>query len=230
MRKKELLQFYETYKLYIFPIAVVLSSIFLIAFIIYPQAVKLFDNRKAAEDLLNKTKFLESKVKALEGFDEKDLSGKVDYALNIFPAEKDYGNIIGLMQQISLKSGFSITAVNLGDNEGKVANSNTYSVDMQAKGAKPLLPTLLSNLENAQRLMKIDSIEVTNNQAAQTAEVSLKISVFYLPTPQNFGSEDSPLPQISQKEEELLASLAVATEAGPSSSVTADLGKANPFE
>lgn len=235
MKKEALIRLYSEYRLLIFPIVVALSSLFLIIFAIYPQTIKLIENQKLALDFTNKSKFLETKVIALESFDEADLSKKTSIALSTFPSEKDYGNILGLMQQLIAESGFSITSISLGEG-GKLNQADSYTVKLQVQGARVLFQTLLSNLEKSPRLMKISTIDISANQASQTADVSLAIDVFYSGLSQNFGAVDSPLPQIEQKEEELLANLARANEAGSSSLAiepsisSSPKGKSNPFE
>lgn len=235
MKKEALIRLYSEYRLLIFPIVVALSSLFLIIFAIYPQTIKLIENQKLALDFTNKSKFLETKVIALESFDEADLSKKTSIALSAFPSEKDYGNILGLMQQLIAESGFSITSISLGEG-GKLNQADSYTVKLQVQGARALFQTLLSNLEKSPRLMKISTIDISANQASQTADVSLAIDVFYSGLSQNFGAVDSPLPQIEQKEEELLANLARANEAGSSSLAiepsisSSPKGKSNPFE
>lgn len=236
MKKETIIKFYSNYKLYIFPISVALSSVFLILFVIYPQAMKLIINQKNISDLIVKAKFLENKVSALESYDEKDLSQKVNLVLAVVPTEKDFGNTLGLLQEISAKSGFSIVSIVLSNAVNKAGNAESYEVKLEVTGTKTLFQTLLNNLENASRLIKVNSIDISSNQASQTVNVSLSIRVFYSQLPPNFGTEDSPLPQINQKDEELLATLARASEAGPSSSIvqpstpSSPRGKLNPFE
>ena len=238
MKKEDLIKFYQTYKLYIFPAVVALSSLFLIVFAIIPQTIKLMDNQKLAQDLVSKSKLLETKVSALEGYDNEDISRKVEVVLSVFPQDKDFLNILGLLQQLTTQSGFSITSIALGDSGSKSANTNSYSIKLQIKGSKALFQTLLDNLESSPRLMRVSSIDISSNQSPQTIEASLTLDALYSSLPQNFGTVDAPLPQITQKEEELLASLSRTNEAGPSSSTTtpsseqpsSPRGKPNPFE
>lgn len=234
MKKEEISKFYTEYKLYIFPIAVALSSLFLIVFAIYPQTIKLLENQNAASSFISKSQFLETKAAALESFDGTDLSKKVGFVLTTFPTDKDYGNILGLMQQLTAQSGFSILSISLSNSSNKNNQVNSYTIRLQVKGSKALLQTLLSNLESSSRLLKISSIDVSSNQASQVLDAALVVEALYSGLPQNFGSSDSPLPQISQQDEDLLATLARINEAGSSSIVAqtsvSPRGKSNPFE
>ncbi len=248
MKKETIANFYSAYKLYIFPAVVVLSSLFLIGFIIVPQISKLVDNQKAVGQLSAKSKLLDSKVFALESYDEADLSKKVGITLSAFPVDKDYINILSLLQQLTAKSGFSIVSISFGEGGHKIDKVNSYTVKLQVKGSRILFQSLLSNLENSPRLVKVNSIDISSNQAAQELNAVLEIGVLYSQPPQNFGTEDSSLPEISQTDEDLLVSLSqagevlsqaneavVGQEASPSAGITSfgmtsPKGKSNPFE
>lgn len=231
MNKEVLLKFYSTYKFYIFPLVVGLSALFLIVFVIYPQTVKLITNQKKQGELVNKSIFLENKVSALASYNGEDLSRKLGYTLSAFPPEKDFGSMIGLLQQLVGQSGFSISSISLGGSISK-GNTQSYEVKMEVTGAKALIQTLLSNLVNSPRLIKINSIEISTS-SNQGVDLSLTISVLYSPLPNNFGAIDSPLPQLSQKEEELIARLSQDTTIAsqlPGNIAAGPRGKVNPFE
>lgn len=231
--KKEIIEFYSQYKLYLFPAIIALSSLFLIIFAIYPQTVQLLDGQKTASKLIDKSEFLNIKVAALENYNEADLSKKVGYALSALPAEKDYGNILSLLQQIVLQSGFNITSIGISTTGSKVNNVDSFEVKLGLEGSQTLLQTLLDNLDSSPRLIRIKSIDVSSNQNQQSSDVSLALQILYLALPQDFGNTDSPLPELNQKDEELISTLEKAnkTMLGVSEDFSqSPRGKANPFE
>lgn len=228
MRKEEILKFYQRYQMYIFPALVSLSALFLIIFAIYPQTAKLISNQATAADLTQKTKFLDQKVSALESIDEEDLSRKVSSALRVYPTAKDLSSIFGLLQQIVLQSGFTPSSMTVGGSN-KVANSESFLVRLEVKGYRDLIPSLLNNLENSKRLIKIDRIDLST-QSSQIITVNLVVQVFYAQAPNTFGSTDSPLPEITDKEEALLVSLARYVPISETAETASSKGKSNPFE
>lgn len=232
MKKEGLIKFYSKYNVFIFPAVVALSSIFIILFVIYPQVIKLIDNQSAIEDLLNKSKFLENKVNALESYDSTDLSRKLEFALATLPGEKDFGSVVGLLQKLTTESGFSVNSISFGSATGKLGNSNSFEVKMEIKGARSMLQELLGNLENSPRLVRIKSIDISSNQATQALDVALAIEVLYSPLPKDFGSPDSPAPQLTQKDEELVARIMEESVviSGSSALPFSPRGKSNPFE
>lgn len=234
MKKDNILKFYNKYKLFVFPTVVALSSLILIAFVILPQTLKLISNQKTSSDLLSKTQTLEVKAQTLEALNEDELSTKVVQALNVYPSDKDFGNALGIIQTITGRLGFNIASLEVG---GSAKGGQSYSISVQLTGPKVLISTLLNDFESAPRLMNVESIELSQAAGIQGVEVNLTLSVLFSPLPQNFGTVDSPLPRLSEKEEELLVKLARAqeesgiiissdAEAVPSS----PRGKANPFE
>lgn len=232
MNKEIIIKLYQKYRLYIFPGVVALSSLFLIVFVIYPQTVKLVSNQQATGDLMNKSEFLEAKVSALENYNEEDLSRRVKLSLSSFPAERDFGNVIELLQQLVRQAGFSITSITLGNTSNKLANSESFEIKLEINGTRALLPFLLDSLEKSPRLMRISNIEASSNQNSGALEAALGIEVLYSSLPQNFGSIDSPLPEFSQKDEELVVALARSVGSIlPSSTMSAGLrGRQDPFE
>lgn len=234
MKKEAFLKFYSSYKLFIFPAVVTLSSLILIILVILPQTIKLITNQKIGDDLLNKSQNLEVKAQTLESINEEDLSRNVGYALAVFPSDKDFGNVVGLIQNITSQTGFNIVSLNLGGSTASKTGTQSFNVTLQLIGSKTLLPSLLSALENGPRLMRVDSLEISS-AATGGIQVSLGLDVLYSPAPSHFGTVDSPLPQLSAKDEELLVKLARVGGEGVSSGassgfVSTPRGKANPFE
>lgn len=236
MTKEILTKFYDKYRMLIFPIIISLSSLFLIIFVIYPQASKLITNQAREGDLLNKSKILEAKASALENYNVDDLSRKLNDTLRVYPQDKDLANVVGLLQQLTGQSGFTITSVTVAGGAQKGQTGSGYDINLVATGAKPLVLILLSNLENSPRLLQINSIDINLSNQQQLADVSLGLTVLYSPLPQNLGSIDVPLPQLSTQDEALLTKLASVNRSSPSVSLStsnvsnAPRGKTNPFE
>ncbi len=232
MKKETIIKFYSLYKLYIFPGIVTLSCLFLVVFAIYPQMSKFITSQKVEGNLLTKSKFLVDKVQALESYSGEDLSRKVEFALASYPVEKDLGNVIGTLQQLIVKSGFNIVSFSVG-NSATEQGSLSFGVKLEVKGSRALFPTLLSNLENSSRLMRVIAIETSSNNTSSVMDVSLSLAVLYSLPPKDFGSIDSPIPKLSQKDEELITRLAGnGTISNISSTTTTSVprGKVNPFE
>lgn len=233
MKKENLTKFYQNYRLYIFPISVALSCLILIIFVIYPQTVSLISNQKTKGEIINRSKFLEVKAQTLENFDTTELNQKLDSTLAAYPNSKDFVNVFGLLQNLTSKSSFTITSISLGALQKDSAVAQSYTIKIEVLGSLNLLPILLNNLESSPRLMRVSSVQTTIGKDPQGSNIALDVEVLYASAPEGFGTIDSPLPELSQKDQEVLATLAkVSTSVGPQP-VTPQLGprgKANPFE
>lgn len=237
MKKETLIKFYQKYKLVIFPMVVTLSSLILIVFVIYPQTAKLISGSRQEAEFREKSKFLEAKAEALENFDEADLSRKVDYALSSLPSDKDPGNIIGLLQGLASETSFSITSLTLSQKTTEKDETQSYLVNLQVLGPKALVPILVTSIENSARIMKVNTIEISTTRDANALEAKLVVEVFFSPIPGTFGTVDSPLPEVTAKDEELISRLAttVSTQGvSPQPTILGPIlgprGKSNPFE
>lgn len=228
--REEITKFYLNYRLYIFPVIVVLSCLILIIFVIYPQITKLVQNQKLQGQILNKSKFLDAKVEALEGYDSADLNQKVNFAINSYPTEQDFVSAIGVLQNLATQSGFNIVSINLGSGSNKAGNTQSYTLRLDISGPQTLIPLLLSNIEDSPKLMRVNSLD---SGGGSQGAISLNVDILYAPAPKEFGNVDSPLPELSQKDQEIMTKLAktgasvfqlqTASQLGPR-------GKANPFE
>lgn len=234
MKKEAIIKFYVSYRLYIFPFIVAFSSLILIVLIIFPQIYKLITNQKTEGELTNKSKFLEVKAQTLESFDAADLSNKANLSLLSYPPDKDFGNVIGLIQNLTTQSGFVVVSMSIGTTTVKIGESDSYSIQLNVTGPKSLSKVFISNIEGSTRLMKVGNIEISNTSQAQIANLSLNLNVLYAPIPTSFGSIDSVLPTLSESDEQLLAKISSnntqTISETPTNVQLPSRGKTNPFE
>src|SRR3989344_6562377 len=206
----ELIRLYQVHKLYIFPIIVGLSSLILIIFIIYPQTVKLISNQQVSGEMFNKSQFLETKVQALESYDVDSLKSQVSFALGFYPTDKDIVPILGLLQNLAAESGFSVISMSLsgGGIKNQSSKAQSYGVKLEVLGPTQFLPSFLSKIEGSQRLMRVGSVDVTSAGSSKGSSVAIEVDVLYSTSSNDLGSIDSQLPELSQKNQEVIARLA----------------------
>lgn len=233
MKKEELLKFYLNYRFYIFPAVAALSCLILVALVIYPQSIKLSDNQRIRAEVSKRLSLLEVKAASLESYEEEDLKNKVQYTLNSYPTEEDFANVVGILQNLTAQAGFNIVSLGLGQKSGKDAKIKSYSVKLDLVGPVRFFPVLLNNIESSSRLMRVSSIESSIGRDAALASMTLNVEVLYSGAPTGFGSVDSPLPELSGEDEEVLGTLVASVGLVPEEEATASAtpkGKSNPFE
>lgn len=230
MTKEGLQSFYERFKFIIIPIVIVLVSFILIITVIVPQITRLLANQKIAREISERSKFLEVKAQTLESYNTVELDQKIKAVLNSYPVDRDYVNSLILIQNIISQSGFSITSLTLGAST-ESGDGQKYNFNISVSGPKDKLSKFLTNIETSYRLMRIASLE-TSTDKDQQVTVSLNVDVLYAPAPGNFGNVDTPLPQFSQKEGEVLSKLATVESLTniETAQSEATVGRDNPFE
>ena len=224
--------FYQAHKLYKFPVVVAASSLILIIFVIYPQISSLLSNQKTQDETLGKISVLEAKAQALESYDPADLNLRVSYALNVYPAEKDFMTAIGILQKLTSKLGFEISSLALGSaGSNKLTNAQSFNIKLDITGPEAMLNKLLKDIESSPRLMRINSLEVNSSRQTGAGAAALVVDVLFAQAPSGFGSIDSPLPELSSKEQEIIQKLARFSSTAAQSVVKfGPRGKENPFE
>lgn len=232
MKNENIAKFYQKYKLYIFPLTVAFSGLILVVFVIYPQTARLITNQKSQGDFLNRANMLEVKAQTLDSYDSEDLGRRVQFVQAAYPTDKDFAIGMGLLQEIISKSGFIPNSILLEAESAKGA-SQSYNLKVEILGPVSLLADLLKKIENSARLMRVGGIETgTGKEAQKESNISLHVEMLYSSAPSDFGSVDSPLPELSEKDEEIIAKLTRSSSTLPSSEVIipGPRGRSNPFE
>ena len=233
MKNYAILLFYQKYKLILFPLAMISSSIILIFFVIIPQVNRLLDTNRNIGELNKKNAFLETKAQELEVLDAEDLQEKLNLALVALPQETDFANLIGVILNLTSQSQFSLLSFQTDKVDPQAGSkSSAYGVKLGLSGPKETLETLLSDIEKNSRVMKVTSVEYTAVRADEPIDVNLGIEMYYSPIPSSLGAVDTPLPKLSEKDETIIATLARNVQPALVSqiSVGGPRGKANPFE
>lgn len=163
--------------------------------------------------------------------DEDDLVRNVEYALIAYPIDRDFNNIVGLLQSLTRENDFSISTLSVTPGSDTPDAVQKYGVKMEILGSGSLLPHFITAIESSVRIMKVANIEVSPVRGGDIINVALEIEVLYAQAPKSFGGPTSPLPQLSNQDEELIAKIATFGIPRPSQGVTSQSrGKSNPFE
>lgn len=230
MKPEDLKKIYDQYRIFIFPVAVVISCLILIVFIIFPQIMNLIKNYQTEGRLKSRFDTMDSKVQALENVDEKDLSEKLKLALNAYPQDNDFANVAGILQELAGRFGFIINSMQVGAvSQADKGSNSQFNVQLDLTGSKVTVNDLMNSIENYPRIMKVNSIELSNAKVSSNVNAVLNIKAYFQSLPTAFGNVDTKLPQITDKDEAVLTSLAripVSTYSG----IAVPKGKANLFE
>jgi len=234
MKKEALIKMYLKYQLIIFPVLIILASLILIIFVIFPQIAKLISNNQQLGRMNQSLTSLEVKAQQLDTLDEAEIGRKLSISLTALPKDQDFVQTVGVIQSIVSLSSFSLASLQFGQSPPGNLGASAFAVKVEVSGPKIALPQLLESIESSQRVMKVTSLEVATTPSGDIVNVSMSIIAFYSSIPQSLGAIDAPLPKLTEEDEKLIATLAKTTstvvvfEATP---VTfGPRGKEDPFE
>lgn len=238
MNKEVIGKLYFKYRFYIFPAVSALCCLILIIFVIYPQVtqvIKSFDDLQQKE---NKLHVLKVKTADLEELNEAELTQKLNAMLVVLPEDKDYPSLIGVLRSLTSRFGVLLSSLQIGkvSSPAKAETGSAFAVTLEFSGSKALVSRLITALESSNRIMKIRSMDLSFNKTTDAINASFMLDVFFAPIPTNIGSYETPLPKLTQKDQEMIASLTrdinkpVSLPISSSSATTVTRGKINPFE
>lgn len=244
MNKEAIQKLYSRYRNIIFPVLVGLAGMVLIVLVIIPQISGYFKSQDDAKKTQSRLEVLEVKAAELVNLPEEDLKQKLQSAVLALPTTKDYTSVIGLIQRLSVESGVTLQSVNLDTGRtASLSEANSYAVNIEIASSKSGFDAFLKRIEDGPALMKVGSIEVDSAGSDGSVTASIVIDVFFSPTPKNLGSVETPLPKLSEEEQQLASeleskvALVPVSAPPPSGEITGQppanilpRGKANPFE
>lgn len=221
-------ELYDQYKIFIYPVLVGLASLFLILFLILPQIRGFFSGRENLQQVKENLKILTAKAEDLAAINEDTLKQKLGVALTALPLEKDFAQVLGVLQDVAQVSGVSLTSIQVG--QAQASSESGFAVKVEVVGSKFTLATFLRDVENASRVMKVQGVELAFSRTREGADASILVDVFYAPTPQALGAVTESLPQITTEDEAIISSLSRAPVSTFSATSSLPRGKANPFD
>ena len=244
MNKEALQKLYSRNRIIIFPALVGLAGLSLIVLVIIPQIIGYLKSQDDAKKTQSRLEILEVKAAELSNLPEEELKQKLQFAVTALPTTKDYTSVIGLIQRLSVESGVTLESVNLDTSKSaSLTDVNSFAVNVEIASSKISLDEFLKRIEDGPVLMKIGRIEVNLAGSDDSVTASVLIDVFFSPTPKNLGSVETPLPKLSEEEQQLVLELESKVALVPVSILTptgeiteqppANIlprGKANPFE
>ena len=232
MDKEALKGFYQKNRIIIFPILVGISSLVLIFLVLIPQISKLISNNSSLTEVQKQSKFLEVKAQDLQDLDEIQLQKDLNLSLNALPSSKDYLEVIALIQSLLPQTDFSLQSLLFGQADSASSSKSYFTVKLELTGPKSSVNQLLTSIESTYRPMRVASIETsTPKQDSPLTNTVILLNVYYSPLPTTLGSTQQPLPKLSDKDKELVSTLARFVTTTPATSVdNTPRGRSDPFQ
>ncbi len=216
----------------IIPGIVLVIAILILSLVTIPQFLKLFDTFKTIGELEQKKLFYQRKVSELENLNLPKLRQDLETALVALPVDKDIPGVTGELLVALSGSGTSLSGITFSSAAPESEKVQEYTLRIDISGTEDNLKNFLERVKVSPRLIKLSSIDVGKGSGGNLS-ASIGFVTLYQLLPQNIGSVDEDVPQITQPDLQVLSDIEAKVRALPrvsqeeaSSSAT---GKLNPF-
>jgi len=209
---KELSINFKEIKPYLLPA----GGIFVIIFFSLTVFKNILNNWLKLRGQISKKKekitLLTQKASQLEELDEQELQVQVNQLEILLPSKKAVLNAIISLSSLARETNVvlkNVTFKSFGDIETTKINENTFQLSFIIEGKMININVFFNRIVKIAPIMEIQDLGVSGLLAKDQEQktipsLSLKVNVFFKPTPQQIGAVDQPLPQITATEEKII--------------------------
>lgn len=224
--------FYLQYHQYMVPGIVLVTGLLITSLVTIPQLFKSFETFKKIDELKAKKAFYQTKVATLEGIDLELYKRNLDTALIALPAEKNIPGVAGELLTALGSSGLSLEGITFASTPIEAGKISELSFKIEVSGSKENLTNFLDRIKLTPRIIKLTSIDIS--KAGAKVNTSIGFATLYQLLPENIGSIDEVVPQITSQEIQVLTDIEAKTRSIPqitpsATGPTAVSGKLDPF-
>lgn len=178
----------EKTKRYLFLILTFGSSIFFLLFAISPTLSTIANLKKQIQDSRFVDDKLTLKISALSSLSQgyEAISNDLSYLTNAVPKVPDATTLTAQIQSIADNSSIQISDIQISPIElttvSPISTSSAFSFQIDANGDYQSTKTFINGLINMQRVISIDSLNVTgNSQDTQVLQLNVRGTAYYKP-------------------------------------------------
>lgn len=230
---KDLKEFYQKYKLLIWPGGSVAASTAIAAFVIFPQFLSYLKTTDQIASIQQEIEVLNTKAGELRNIDEQEISRNTRVVLTVLPTDQEVPSAMNTLQDLVNKSGLKLNGTSY-SNSSKAPGDTSFLLNISVSGSLSSVREFLINLQDAPRIFQVEAIGARFQPGAAALEVQIPLSVLYEAAPQVTMSLTNPVPRLTDEEQNLFSQLSkfILTEQQTvdTSRSVVPLGKANPFE
>lgn len=235
--KTKLLNFFYNYGLFLWPLLVLVVMIVLFVKIDLPKIGEIDVVRRELSGIQERLSRLVTKSNILASQDNNKLQEDLDKINFVLPDGKDAPSILRVVDFAATASGATLQTLDL--SPGKIASfaanlpqgeQNALPVQTTVEGRYDQVETFFEKLFSAGRALGLQKVEMTFPEATGAAKISLDLVAYFLPSSNQEKTEvDDPLPERSDKEEQILK-IIYERELLPPTQTNFPLGKPDVFK
>ncbi len=227
------------------PIGGIVISILIAALIIWPKVTEILELRTSNEQLRGTVQTLEQKAEILSGLDQVKLEEQLAAAEQLLPSDSNAFSILRQVEDTANTTGVLLSKIEVvtgsfSEGGGAGVSASEASAELNLAPAVEIRLSLtsdyqsllgfISGLYSFSRVASIDSLSVSAGGGDEgLLSTSFAVNAYWKQLPQNLGSIEAPVENLTTAEEELLANVKSPqrTKSAPVPPVAT--GRGNPF-
>lgn len=229
--KTELINFWNKYQIFIWPLLGTAISVSLLVLVILPQLFKVIETNTKIEDTSTKIIALNKKVTDLKQINLTEYKNNFDKLNIVLPAEADITSAIGQVQSLTANSHIQMTGFSIALPNKDIA-AESFSIKLEFAGDFSSINNFIAQVKSAPRLMTISRIDLTSTRDGGF-DVITDLQTYFSQQKAALSAIEDPVTLLSDSEKQSLSKIDKSIKTLPAVSevtVTGPKGKTNPFE
>jgi len=194
---------YKHYKDFLLPFGVIVISVLVIVYVIFPQIQQYFNSQDLVKAEQQKLDALRNNYSLLTSLDDATIASDLSSLSFALPAEKDFAGIIDAISYVSAKTG--VTVGNFEFSLGNLSTSNfggtaypSTKIDLNLKGNTKNIADFTHEIIKTMPIAEVTAINISGGAG------SLTILFYYKPFPSQNISDQTRITPLSVKQLSLM--------------------------
>jgi len=216
------------YSVYLLPTVVVLVLILVTMYVAIPKLQEIFELNANIETQQEQLIQLKKKRVLLQSISRNEVIERIKTTSSAIPSEKDAGTVIATIEGVSTLHQIGLDSLSLSPGSVSSDSAKTplptvhgslgtpaFPVNIHVRGDKVQFGQFLKSIQEARRLFDISEATVTYFPDAQNfVSADLVLYAYYVPPITTISAIETPIIEITQEEQTLLAKVAQFPEIG----------------
>jgi Tfp pilus assembly protein PilO len=197
---------YRHYKEFLLPVGVILVSILVIIYVIFPQIQQYFSSQSAVQAEQQKLDTFRSNYNLLISLNDATIASDLNILSSALPSQKDFAGIIDAISYVSAKTGVSVGnfEFSLGNlsasNFGGTAYPST-KINISLRGDAKSIARFVEEVAKTMPIAEVTSINIADNTGSMT------ILFYYKPFPVQNVSDSVSIAPLSASQQTLIKTI-----------------------
>jgi len=213
---ENLLVLYKHYKEFLLPTGVILASILVIIYIVFPQIQQYFNSQGLVKAEQKKLEALKNNYNLLTSLDDATIALDFKTLSLALPAQKDFAGIIDAISYVSAKTGVAVGnfEFSLGNLTASNFSGTAYpstKIDISLRGNAKNIANFADEIVKTMPISEVTTINISGDTG------SLTILFYYKPYPSQNISDQTQIVPLSAKQTNLINELSSWNSVGQTS-------------